>query len=179
MNFYDIDEPIELYNYIKQNIKYGFISSKDKNIYRRKIIGDKLYEEEILNNYYLQSPKELLENKVGICFDQVELIRYWLDRHNIINNTYYLSFHNHAIIIYKLEDKYYLFETSLPDLNGIYKENSLIDSFKKCKSIQEELNTKSIKRLVFHKYDKPEYNTDFFKYVRENNSDLEGDYVII
>jgi len=30
--------------------------------------------------YYLPTPKEIIKNKVGICWDQVELERYYFKR---------------------------------------------------------------------------------------------------
>lgn len=61
---------------MKTNIKYGFISSLDKKQYiRRELNNDKLYEDTLFKAYYLQSPKELLNSKCGLCFDQVEFER--------------------------------------------------------------------------------------------------------
>lgn len=176
MEYKDITNPIELYNYMKENIKYGFVSKLDKKIYVRKIINnDELYDEMIYNHYYLQTPSELLESKHGICYDQVELIRCWFKEHNYEVITYFSSFHNHSIIIYKDENTYNLFERTLPGFNGIYSASSLEECLLIYKQIQEEKSNQKIPEIKLYKYDNVNFGDNFFRYVIANKKILKED----
>ncbi len=52
---------------VLNNIEYGY---KDKDNHLHFFIDDNFS-----SNYVLQSPLEVLQNKVGVCWDQVELER--------------------------------------------------------------------------------------------------------
>lgn len=167
--FEKIKTPEELFKYIKENIKYGFISSNDNKKYIRKDINnDSLYDEYIKKYYYLQTPEELLKTKIGLCYDQVELMRNWLIKHNYEVLTYYSSYHHHSILIYKENNKYCLIETSLPRFNGIFKFNSINECLKFYKKIQEKNMNKKIQDIKLFKYNKGIFNENFFKYVCDN-----------
>lgn len=155
-----IKNPDELYLYIRDNIKYGF-KCIDGNIYcRYEMNDDKLYESLLFNKYYLQTPNELLKNKYGICYDQVELIRYWLNLNNYDNWTYYTPYHNHSIIIYKDDDKYCIMETSIKEYNGIHKFNSLEEAIKDYKKFQ--LKDTSISDIKLYLYDNVLFGCNFY-----------------
>lgn len=160
----NIKTPEELYAFIKSTIKYGFVSSLDNKIYKRKELNnDELYDNNIYNYYYIQDVDEILKNKCGICYDQVELVRYWFKKNNYEVHTYFSSFHHHAFLIYKDDDKYCLFETSLPKYNGIYKESSLKECLYKYKEIQEKLSNEKLENVWLYEYQKVKKHTNFFK----------------
>lgn len=53
---------------IMNNINYDWV---DKNNKKHNLV-----DETFSDNYILQTPKELIENKLGVCWDQVELERF-------------------------------------------------------------------------------------------------------
>ena len=61
-----INNVMDLMNFL-ENIEYGWVDI-DKNIYINTEKGFK-------KKYVLQKPEEVIENKVGVCYDQVELER--------------------------------------------------------------------------------------------------------
>lgn len=150
----------ELYLFMKNNIKYGFING-DKEKCIRKELGDKLYEEILFSNYYLQSPDELLKSKLGLCFDQVELERSWFLKHNYKVLTYYTTYHNHVFLIY-IDDKYHLFERTIKAYNGIYDFNSLEEAINFYIKKQEEIASKKLD-IKLYQYEKLEYGSNFEK----------------
>lgn len=65
----DLKTPEELYNYMKDNIRYGFYSNVSQEIYiRSELNNDFLYEYMLFYNYCLQTPEKVLKTKVGVCF---------------------------------------------------------------------------------------------------------------
>ena len=53
---------------VMEQIEYGFLDNNGNNIFNN------VKPECIFNKvYYLMSPEELLNKKVGVCWDQVEL----------------------------------------------------------------------------------------------------------
>ena len=57
---------------ILNEIEYGWL---DKNNNKHSEVNN-LFSD----NYILQSPKQILKNKIGVCWDQVELERYLLKK---------------------------------------------------------------------------------------------------
>ena len=74
-NYYSEEEILSLMD----NIEYGYVDNK----------GNK-YTDDYQNFsslYILSSPEEVIKNRVGVCFDQVELERYYF------KNTCYTNIH--------------------------------------------------------------------------------------
>ena len=125
---------------IMNDIKYGYLDINGNIHY----VIDKDFE----SLYTLQSPGETLNNKVGVCWDQVELERYLFDKENIKFNTYFIVYYSdnicptHTFLIYKIDNDYYWFEHSWEKYRGIRKyssENSALNDIKE-KFINDELN---------------------------------------
>lgn len=153
MKYEDIKTPEELYDFMKQNIKYGFVSKIDKKVYiRKQINNDKLYNEKIETDYYLQTPKELLINKVGLCYDQIEFARKWFIDNNYFVYTYFSTYHNHSILIYKDKDTYSLFERTFPGHNGIFTYKSIDECLDMYKKMQFEYANSSINQIEIYPY---------------------------
>jgi hypothetical protein len=178
MNYKDVKTPVELYEFLKLNIKYGFISKIDKKKYRRKELkNDILYDEKIVNEYYLQTPKELLNSKIGVCYDQVELIREWMINNGYEVLTYYCDFHNHVILIYKDNKTYNLFERTLPEHNGIYKAQTLEECLVIYKNIQFN-NNESIDEILLYPYEEVMFGCGF-KYFIKNARKNENKKIVL
>lgn len=167
MNYIDIKTPIELYQYMKENIKYGFIDKRDNKMCFRKELGDERYERTLVESYFLQTPNQLLISNCGICYDQVELARVWLSNHGYQVNTYFTTYHNHAILIYSNGNKYFLFERTFKELNGIFEFSSLENALDSYLQKQIDYSKNKINSIIIYPYDNVTFGCSFREF-REN-----------
>lgn len=151
-----------------KEIEYGWL---DRN-------NIKHYEEYELfsNNYILQTPKEVLENKIGVCWDQVEFERYYFENNNYNIKTYFIVHYDddkcptHTFLTFEKDNKYYWFEHSWERFRGIHEYNSnqelLFDI--KDKFVKYEIdNDYNESNIVLYEYSKPTYHIsvqEFYKY---------------
>ena len=153
-NYYNENEIINL----MKNIDYGWINNKKKTY---------LFDETFINNYKLQTPQETINNQIGICWDQVELERYYFRVNDWNIKTYFIVHYDndkcptHTFLTYKKNDKFYWFEHSWERFRGIHEYNTekdlLLDI--KNKFINYELNNiYQSKNLVLYEYKKPKYH---------------------
>jgi hypothetical protein len=139
-------------------IEYGWI---DKN-------GNKNYvvDESFSDNYFLQSPKQLLDTKIGVCWDQVELERRLFKNSKCELKTYFICHYDgdrcpsHTFLTYVKNNKFCWFEHSWANFKGIHEfdnEKQLLDEVKN-KFILEELNGEyNENNLIIREYSKPKY----------------------
>ena len=150
-----------------ESIKYGW---KDKNGNIHLDVDDTFSED-----YVLESPEEVFNNKVGVCWDQVEYERKYFDDNNISYNTYFIVHYDndrcptHTFLIYNMNNKYYWFEHSWEIHRGIHEYNSEEEALKdiKNKFINFEVNNYIPDNLCIYKYDKPSYGIsvqEFYKH---------------
>ena len=128
-------------------------------------------------HYKLQSPKNVLKNKLGVCFDQVELERYYFKGYDI--KTYFIIYYddnnypNHTFLTFQKNNKYYWFEHSWEIYRGIHEYNTLNELLidVKKKFIETSLNGDyTLENLAMYEYQKPEYYIsmiDFYKHCEE------------
>lgn len=157
---------------VMEQIEYGFLDNNGNNIFNN------VKPECIFNKvYYLMSPEELLNKKVGVCWEQVELERRLFEENNIKNETYFIyiddknNLPSHTFLVYYVDNKVYWFEHSWFDEKGIHEYNNLNDllndvEIKFIKSRENEVP----KGLDVHiyKYNKPNYNiscNEFYNYI--------------
>ena len=153
---------------IMDDITYGWVD-KNKHIH---LLDNALF----LDNYRLQTPQEILKNKVGVCWDQVELERY-LFKNNAWNiKTYFIVHYDdvicptHTFLTFEKNNKYYWFEHAWEKFRGIYEYNSLDELLKdvKNKFIKNELKNNYQKdKLIIYEYKKPNYHlsvAEFYRY---------------
>ena len=137
MKYEDIKTPEDLYIFMRNNFRYGYLSNidSDKHI-REEMNDDELYEKILFNNFYLQTPKELLTTK-----------------------TFYTPYKNHAFLIYKDDDKYKLFERTVKEFNGIHIGNSveeLLEAYK-----EKQLKDVELDDIDFYSYNNATFGKDF------------------
>ena len=159
-------------------INYGYLSKKDK-VYR---YGDINFDENWYDEYILENPEDILKNKVGNCWDQVELERYWFNKNKYEVITIYhqvmLDYNNsyptHTFLVYKDNNKYCWFENSWDTERGIhefdtfdallkYEYNKNIELLKKY-----NINENEISKIKYFIYNKPKYHitaNDYIKHV--------------
>lgn len=150
-NYYDA---IEVMNLMK-DIEYGWI---DKNNNKYTIL------EKFSNAYLLQSPNQVIKNKIGTCLEQVELERYYLKANDWSIRTYFIIYYDnkeypfHTFLTFKKNNKYYWFEHSWEKFRGIHEygslEKLLVDI--KNKFIKDALNDDyKHSNLILYEYTKP------------------------
>ena len=145
----------------------------DYKMYENKENRHLKLDPSIKKDCYLQSPKELIKSKLGLCIDQVELERYYF---KYPTKSYIIVYKDndyermHTFLTFKKNDKFYWFEHAWTDLKGIYEYNSLDELFEDVKDKYEEFELKfKCKRdkLNIYEYSKPKYNlspTEFRKH---------------
>jgi hypothetical protein len=139
------------------NVKYGYL---DK-------FGNKHFDitSDFSENYVLQTPEQVITNEIGICWDQVELERYYFGNKN--TKTYFLVHYDndkcptHTFLVFENDNKFYWFEHSWELFRGIHEYISLKDLLLdvRDKFIKCELNG-SFKKdyLCLYEYEKPKFN---------------------
>ena len=169
-NYYNEEEIMN----IMDTIQYGFVDNK-KNIHNT-------VNNQIDDSYILQKPNEVLNNKIGICWDQVELERY-LFRGNIFPTESYFLFYysptisfNHTFLVYQKENDFYWFEHSFEKYKGIHKYKSknelfrdVIDKF----ILSHKSYNISSSELELFQFKKPKYHINHQEFVRHCTSSLE------
>jgi hypothetical protein len=152
---------------MKDNITYGFVGKNSKKIFTSEEDMDKAWEE-----YYLQSPEELLESKHGVCWDTAELERFWFAEHGYKPKVYFLMFAKeegtdlptHTFLVYNKDDKWYWFEHSFGAHRGIHEYSSreeLLEDVKK-KHFQHAMKAQGATEDDFHSLRFSEYETPGF-----------------
>lgn len=156
------------------NIKYGW-KDKYENIHYN-------IDDTFSDNYVLQSPDEVLHNKVGVCWDQVELERKLFENKNIKFNTYFIVHYDnnkcptHTFLIYNEDNNYYWFEHSWKKFQGIHKYKTEFEALNdiKNKFIRYELNNSyKDNNLCIYKYKKPKYGISclsFYKHCEQGEN---------
>ena len=144
---------------LMKEIEYGWIDKDNK----KHVLVDETYSE----NYVLQSPKEIIKNKIGVCWDQVELERYYFKGNDWNIKSYFLVHYDgdncptHTFLTFEKNSKYYWFEHSWEMFRGIHEYESLDELLKdiRNKFIKYELNNCYIsENLYLFKYKKPKYH---------------------
>lgn len=123
-------------------------------------------------NYYLQNPKQLLESKLGLCFDQVELARELASKVDAATRTYFILYpdddmdYSHAIFVYKDKKRYYWYENSWIKYKGLHiydsKDELLEDVLGKFVNTIPNGNMKKVKMYA---YDKPRFGSNYIRFM--------------
>ncbi len=165
-NYYNELEIMEL----MKNIEYGFVD-KERNKY--KVVDDK-YQ----NNYILQSPNEVIKNKIGLCLDQVELERYYFKSSDLNIKTYFIVYDDnmykaHTFLTFEKNNKYYWFEHSWGKFMGIHEYISLKELLLdiKLKFIRYELdNNYNKEKFTLYEYKRPKYHVSLKEFCNHCSS---------
>ena len=118
------------------DIDYGWIDKSGiKHIYDFKTFS---------SDYLLQSPEEVIKNKVGVCWDQVELERHYF-KNDSVKTFFIVHYDNdkcptHTFLTFQKDNKYYWFEHSWAIFRGIHEYDkpkyhiTVQDYYKHCDS---------------------------------------------
>ncbi|MDP2812532.1 MAG: hypothetical protein Q8O32_02465, partial [bacterium] len=142
----EIETPEELFAFMRDNIKYGFVGKEGGKIYSPEYEG---WGEGEQPEQELQSPEELLESLHGTCWEQTEFARQWFSKNNFDFKTFILisgseiSQKNpaHTFLAFSKGDKWYWFENSLDEYNGVHEFDSL-------DSLIEDVKSKIINNAI-------------------------------
>ena len=166
MNYDQINTPNELLEYMKNNIKYGFMGKNGKKYYNQNSIEWNDWEKEC----FVQSGEEVLESNIGTCWDQVEFERMWFDQKNINYKTLFIWFEVgrenslpcHTFLLFEHKEKWYWFENSFEKYRGIHKYDSEEDAIEDVMNKQiefashnTEFREEDKQTLACYEYKKP------------------------
>ena len=170
-----INNVMDLMN-VLEGIEYGWVDI-DKNKYINTEKGFK-------KKYVLQKPEDVLENKVGNCYDQVELERALFKELGLKFNTYFMIYYDakklytHTFIVYEEKEKFYWFEHAWELNKGIHEYLSLYDLLKDVKEKFQKFNklrNMDSDYLCIYKYKKPKAYIglkDFYKHCENGENVL-------
>lgn len=137
MKYDEINNPKELFNFMEENIKYGIYGTNHKIYDNFSSSNSSEFQIACQKYYALCDTKRLLKHHYGVCWDQVEFEREWFLKHNFKVKTYFIWFYfdsstnnymTHTFLIYKGDNKYYLFEHSDYKNRGIYEFSNIYDA---------------------------------------------------
>lgn len=154
----------KFFTYMQNKFEYGWIDKE----------GNRHYGVNDAQLYSLQSPKELLESHLGICWDMTELCRCFFENMTSLKyETYYLFYDDnkgcpsHSILVFYDNNQIYWFESMFNDkecyYSGIHRYNSITELLEDFKNIF--IKNALIKQLIpsdynptnirIYKYQKP------------------------
>lgn len=151
------------------------------NTFAYGIKGTKTYLDDNANNHLdewkMKDVDTLIKDKVGICYDLVEIERDWFTKHDYNFKTILLIFAldyvnpypTHTLLAYEKNNKWYHFESADFLNRGIHEYDSFEELVKKAKERQiffANLEDSSIKDcLKVFVYDKPQLNATFIEFL--------------
>lgn len=161
---------IEIENKMKE-ITYGWVDVNGN----KHIDVDETYA----TLYRLQAPEYLLISKCGVCWDQVELERYYFSFSDYEFKTYIIvyfkdnTYPSHTFLIYKNMNKYCWLENAYQKYIGIHEYSSLNEALTdvKEKFILDLKAPFDPDYLRIYEYEKPNYDItpdEFFKETTKN-----------
>ena len=129
INIEDIKTPEDIFDYMEENISYGWCDEKN-NIHIDSMKGFRKY-------YRTLSIEEILDKKIGCCIEQVYLMHYLFNKIKVKNKMFccrifepddYDNFeeeeHMHCFILYYRNNKVYHMEHPNKKLKGVYEYNT-------------------------------------------------------
>lgn len=173
LNIWNYYNEFEVMNFMK-DIHYGWM---DKNHHKHTVVDEKFSAD-----YILASPNEVVRNKIGICWDQVELERYYFKANTWNVKTYFIVHYDgdqcpsHTFLTFEKNHKFYWFEHSWEIFRGIHeyhtRKDLLLDV--RNKFIEHELHYQYVqKQLVLYEYRKPKFHIsvqDFYQHCDEGRT---------
>ena len=145
MNLVDIKTPEDILEFMKSNIKYGWL-----DINNEEHIGNM---KNFRRLYRTSSIEETLEHGIGTCIEQVYLMHTLLDNLGIKNQMYSTRIyegedfndldadeHMHCFVLYFINDEVYQIEHPNWERVGIYKYESIDEAVSKINQIYVEMS---------------------------------------
>jgi hypothetical protein len=140
----DIKTPEDILEFMKRNIKYGYIDlNGEKHINTLKGFR---------TQYRTLTVEDTIKNGIGTCIEQVNLMHYLLDNINIPNKMFCTRIvekgemdpdaeeHMHCFLLYYIGDKVFQIEHPNPEKVGIYEYTNEEDAIKKINDYYIEMS---------------------------------------
>ncbi len=118
-NYYSVWDVLPLMD----KIEYGWVNLSHEKMYH--------LDDTFSSEYRLLSPKEVLSYQIGVCWDQVELERYYLQGNCFPIQTYFLVYYDggrcptHTFLTFQTEGKYYWMEHAWEKFRGLHSYDTL------------------------------------------------------
>lgn len=148
------------------SIEYGFLDENGKNIIEN---DPEKWDNEFYDFYYLLSPNELLEQKCGVCWDQVELERFLFEKENWKVKTFFICTYendglpSHTFLTYEKNNMVYWFEHSWGKYKGIHEYNTLKELLLDVK--KKFVQNNDVPTIVYE-YERPPYHISCEEYYK-------------
>jgi len=158
LNIWNYYDELEIMNFMN-DIAYGWM---DINHHKHSYVDNTFS-----SKYRLQTPNEVIKNQIGVCWDQVELERYYFKGNAWNVRTYFIVYYDqnkcptHTFLTFEKNNKYYWFEHSWEKHRGIFEYDTigLLLTDVKNKFITDELNQEyAAENLCLFAYSKPQYH---------------------
>ncbi len=159
-------------------ITYGWV---DKDGNKHFDDGKYMYD----GVFILQTPKQLLESRAGVCWDQVELERKLFADQDIKTKTFFIGYYGgkqrptHTFLTFREGSTYYWFEHSWQIHQGIHKyptQESLLNDVRKKfidgGSSSGKLLVKNETDIKLFRYKKPKFGISteaFFRHCQSGD----------
>ncbi len=174
-------------DYLDQNFQYGVIDNSGNKFFDS---DSEQFQQACNCDWKLRSVNQILKDKIGHCYDQVEIEREWFEKNGYEVKTFWISAYqeevensgfSHTYLIYKENNSWKLFEHADYFNRGIYSFNTVQDAvrWQAEKQIETAQNRiKPLKRYVtcIKEYKKPPISLNMQEFV--NFIDTYDDYVL-
>ena len=174
-----IKTPQELMKFLDNNITYGVISSTGEIITNS---NDVAFQNICNNDWRTQDAQTILQNRIGHCYDQVEIEREWFEiNHYNFKTIWILAYQNtvensgccHAYLVYEQNNCWHIFEHADFDNKGIHSFKTLNEALRWQAENQKQYASSIVRpqkeyEIVIKEYAKPPKNlsmTQFFEYI--------------
>ncbi len=134
MTFESINSPEQLMQFLDENIAYGVIDKNGKKFFDS---NSSEFQQVCNQQWQLFPVSKILKNKVGHCYDQVEIERLWFEKHGYKVKTFWISAYqekiansgfSHAYLIFKDGKFWKLFEHADSQNKGIFSFKTIKDA---------------------------------------------------
>ena len=166
--FDKLNTPEELFEFMKSNLKWGWISKSGE--LKKKV-------EDFVKQYQLSTLEQVLKTGCGTCFEQVELEREFFVRKNIPIQTYIIEANRmaHAFLVFEKNGLFYKFEHSSPNNRGIFPFDDIVSLLRnEIKHLMIRHKIKNINKLSLISYNQlPAFSdTQSIKLLINNSDDI-------
>ena len=131
-------------------------------------------QKDFRDNYYLQTATSVMETGIGLCFDQVELERYFITKMKVDFRTYYMLYQDtskdlgpsHAFLIFKDNKRYYWFENAWYKYRGIHEYETLNEALTDIKNkFMATFDNFNENKFRLYSFEKPRAGINYTKYI--------------
>lgn len=130
-DYNDIKTPQELYEWMKYNVHFGYLDKYNRVHTPEEEDFDAVWRDV----YIVENHNDVLTNKFGNCWDQVEFERTWFLEHGYEVKTifemfmldYVNPYPTHSFLIFKDQNKWCWFENSDAPNGGVHAYDSIED----------------------------------------------------